>query len=76
MAAPTGKGPTTLRAFRLEDEIYDPAQEIAAIRGETVTDVVRRAFVEYVADANADAEIQALKAAGNWPPKRARGVKP
>lgn len=47
MAAPTGKGPTTLRAFRLEDAIYDPAKEVAAIRGETLTDVVRRAFVEY-----------------------------
>ncbi|MDA8440505.1 MAG: hypothetical protein M0Z51_16825 [Propionibacterium sp.] len=41
-------GATRLRNFRIPDDEYDPAKAKAATRGETVTDVVRRALVEYV----------------------------
>ena len=41
-------GNTTRRTFRIPDDEYDPAQVKATTRGETVTDVVRRALREYV----------------------------
>jgi hypothetical protein len=39
---------TTRRTFRAPDDEWDPATVVAAERGETVTDVLRRALVEYV----------------------------
>lgn len=42
------KPKTKIRAFRIPDEEYEPAQETARRKGETVTDVVRRALVSYV----------------------------
>lgn len=41
-------GKTPLRSFRMSDDIYRPAQEQAAMNGETMTDVVRRALEDYV----------------------------
>ncbi len=42
------KPKTPVRGFRVPDEEYLPAQEIAARKGESLTDVVRRALVAYV----------------------------
>jgi len=39
---------TTRRTIRIPDEEYEPAKAKAAERGETITDVVRRALREYV----------------------------
>lgn len=39
---------TTLRNVRVPDEIWDAAKEQAEANGETVSDVVRRALVEYI----------------------------
>lgn len=39
---------TTLRNVRVADEVWLPAKEQAERNGETVSDVVRRALVEYV----------------------------
>ena len=41
---------TPTRTFRAPDEEWDPAKERAAEEGETVTDVLRRALREYVAE--------------------------
>ena len=61
MAAPTGKGNTRARAFRLDDDLYAPCQAIAALKGETLTDVVRQAFEQYKAD---NAQLLAKRAKG------------
>jgi hypothetical protein len=42
------KPKTPLRSFRIGDELYEAAQAKAADRGETVSDVVRRALERYV----------------------------
>jgi predicted HicB family RNase H-like nuclease len=39
---------TPLRNFRIPDELYKAAQQKAKTRGESVTDVVRRALEQYV----------------------------
>jgi hypothetical protein len=39
---------TALRNVRIADKVWLPAKERAAENGETVSDVVRRALVEYV----------------------------
>jgi len=39
---------TTLRNVRVADEVWDAAKERAAENGETVSEVVRRALVEYI----------------------------
>ncbi len=39
---------TPLRSFRIPDEVYKAAQAKAATRGESVSDVVRRALERYV----------------------------
>lgn len=39
---------TPLRSFRIPDELYLEAQEIAAENGETVTDAVRAGLERYV----------------------------
>jgi len=39
---------TTLRNIRVADEVWLPAKERAQQNGETLSDVVRRALVEYV----------------------------
>ena len=38
---------TPLRSFRIPDDVYRAAQEKAAERGESVSDVVRRALERY-----------------------------
>jgi len=38
---------TPLRAIRVPADVWEPAQERAAEKGETMTDVVRRALIEY-----------------------------
>ena len=39
---------TPLRSFRIPDELYEAAQAKAAEKGESVSDVVRRALERYV----------------------------
>lgn len=39
---------TPMRSFRIPDEVYRAAQAKAAEKGETLTDVVRRALERYV----------------------------
>lgn len=39
---------TPLRSFRIPDGVYRAAQERAADRGESVSDVVRKALERYV----------------------------
>lgn len=39
---------TPLRTFRIPDDVYKAAQQKAADKGETVTDVVKRALERYV----------------------------
>lgn len=39
---------TPQRTFRIPDELYLAAQEKADAKGETVTDVIRRALKRYV----------------------------
>lgn len=39
---------TPLRSFRIPDELYQAAQAKAEERGESVSDVVRRALERYV----------------------------
>ena len=39
---------TPLRTFRIPDDVYRAAQEKAAAKGESVSDVVRKALVRYV----------------------------
>ena len=39
---------TPLRSFRIPDDVYRAAQEKAAERGESVSDVVRKALERYV----------------------------
>lgn len=41
---------TPRRSIRVPDETWVPAVRIAAMRGETVSDVVRAALEEYIAD--------------------------
>lgn len=41
------KPKTPLRSFRIPDDIYEAAQKKAAEKGETVSDVVRRALERY-----------------------------
>lgn len=42
------KPKTPLRSFRIPDSVYRAAQAKAAEKGETLTDVVRRALERYV----------------------------
>jgi hypothetical protein len=39
---------TPLRSFRIPDELYEAAQATAAEKGETVSDVIRKALEKYV----------------------------
>lgn len=39
---------TPLRSFRIPDETYRAAQEKAAAKGESVSDVVRKALERYI----------------------------
>lgn len=39
---------TRARGVRISDELWQATQELAAERGETVTDVIRRALQRYV----------------------------
>ena len=48
MAAPTGKGSTPMRGFRCADDPWETAKAIAALKGETITDVLVRALETYV----------------------------
>lgn len=40
-------GVTPLRAVRVPDEIWVPAKEAAARNGEKLSEVIRRALIEY-----------------------------
>jgi hypothetical protein len=50
-AMPNAPG-TPRRTIRVTDELWDATQANAAARGETVSDVARRAFEAYNADAD------------------------
>ncbi len=39
---------TPVRTYRASDELYEAVQRVAADNGETVTDVILRAFERYV----------------------------
>ncbi|GGF39299.1 hypothetical protein GCM10007298_38740 [Williamsia phyllosphaerae] len=41
------KPKTPLRTFRIPDDVYGPAKAAAEANGETVTDVVKKALVNY-----------------------------
>lgn len=45
----------SLRTFRVEDEIWEAAQAVAAARDETVSQVLRRALKEYAGNQPPDA---------------------
>jgi predicted transcriptional regulator len=40
----------SLRSFRVEDEIWEAAQAVAATRDETLSQVLRRALKEYAGE--------------------------
>jgi hypothetical protein len=42
------KPKTPIRGFRVPDDEYEAAQETAKRKGESLTDVVRRALIAYV----------------------------
>lgn len=68
-------GKTKLRNFRIDDAVYDPANRVAAARGESLTDVVERALVAYFRkhrsdDPGPDADLQELRAAARERPRR------
>ncbi len=44
---------TPTRTFRCEDALWNAAKEKTAANGTTITDVLRTALVEYVADEDA-----------------------
>jgi len=39
---------TPRRTFRSPDEVWEPAKRVAKDRGETLTDVLNRALIQYV----------------------------
>lgn len=43
---------TPVRNFRIPDSVYEPAREVAAAAGETITDVVTRNLILYTERAN------------------------
>lgn len=47
MTVVPNKPKTPLRSFRIPDEVYRAAQDKAAEKGESVSDVVRRALERY-----------------------------
>jgi hypothetical protein len=47
MAAPTGKGVTPVRSVRISDDPYLPAKAIAALRGDSLADIIEAALSEY-----------------------------
>lgn len=47
---------TTLRNVRISDEVWTSARDQAALNGETVSDVIRRALIEYVTTTPPDPE--------------------
>lgn len=47
MTTVPNKPKTPLRSFRIPDDIYEAAQRKAAEKGESVSDVVRRALDRY-----------------------------
>lgn len=52
---------TPLRSFRIPNEIYKAAQAKAAEKGETVSDVVRKALERYVKRGNSAALAEAAE---------------
>lgn len=42
------KGPTPLRAVRIDDDLWQPALTIANERGEHLSDIIRAALVAYI----------------------------
>jgi hypothetical protein len=60
-------GKTPLRNFRISDAVYDPANRVAAARGEALTDVVEKALAAYYRrhrddDPGPDVDLQELRA--------------
>lgn len=49
------KGSTTIRAVRVDDALWRAAQDAAAGRDETVSDVIRKALQRYVRASRAGA---------------------
>ena len=56
---------TPIRTVRVGDSLWEAAQDAAAQRGETVSDVVRRALEEYVAQTAHDSSISYTALASN-----------
>lgn len=54
MSTMPNKPRTPIRGFRIAGELYDPAQVKAKAEGETLTDVVVRAFEAYVGQSQAE----------------------
>lgn len=44
------------RGFRIPDALYESAQRVAAERGETLSEIVRRALEEYVREHEGEPE--------------------
>lgn len=44
-----GKG-TTRRTIRIDDDVWMPAQQIAADRDENLSEIVRAALIAYIAE--------------------------
>jgi predicted DNA-binding protein len=40
-----------IRTFRVPDELWEEAQKVAAQRGQTLSEVIRKALEEYIDDA-------------------------
>ncbi|ANA85240.1 Arc-like repressor [Gordonia phage BritBrat] len=53
VAPPRPQTPT--RNFRIPDSVYQPARDVAAANGDTVTDVVVRSLILYTERANPQA---------------------
>ena len=48
MAARTGRGATPARSVRVDEQLWQAAQAVAASRGENLTQVIVRALNAYV----------------------------
>jgi hypothetical protein len=52
---------TTMRSIRVSDDVWDPAKEATEREGETLSDVVRRALIEYAAGQSRASEVARLR---------------
>lgn len=53
---------TPIRTIRVSDEVWFEAIKLATAKGETVTDVLRRALIDYVTEA----DISTQPASPSW----------